>query len=317
MSFGATHDAKEQVRQAIDIVELVGSYLPLRRQGRLYVGICPWHDDSRPSLQVNPERQSWKCWVCNLGGDVFSFIMQREGVEFREALTILADRAGLTLPSSRPQSRETAGGPLEKQTLYEVVAWAERQFRDCLNSSPAGDLAGRYFDERGINRESRAAFHLGFSPNQWQWLLDRARSTSFPPAALEAAGLVGKSTKSDRYYDRFKGRAIFPIRDTQGRPIGFGGRTIPELDDSHAAEVCQLARVARVFQERSCFWSRSGPRRDFQEPERRGCRGLYRYDYGSSTWSKKLRGRDGHCVGAESHPAAEALRRYDHSGARR
>ena len=100
MSFTATQEAKEQVRQAIDIVDLVGSYLPLRRQGRLYLALCPWHEDTRPSLQVNPERQSWKCWVCNLGGDVFSFVMQREGVDFRESLAMLADRAGITLPAA-------------------------------------------------------------------------------------------------------------------------------------------------------------------------------------------------------------------------
>ena len=90
-------DAKERVKQAIDIVDLVGSYIQLRRQGRNYVGLCPWHDDTSPSLQVNPERQSFKCWVCDIGGDVFSFVMKIEGVEFREALSMLADRAGITL----------------------------------------------------------------------------------------------------------------------------------------------------------------------------------------------------------------------------
>ena len=96
-------DAKERVRQAIDIVELVGDYLQLRREGRGYKAICPWHDDSRPSLQVNPERQSFKCWVCDIGGDIFSFIMKMEGVEFAEALRLLADKAGIQLePRRRP-----------------------------------------------------------------------------------------------------------------------------------------------------------------------------------------------------------------------
>ena len=103
MSFGPAFDAKEQVRQAIDIVDLVGSYVQLRRQGRNFVGVCPWHDDSRPSLQVNPDRQSFKCWVCDYGGDVFSFIMRSENLEFREALELLAERAGIDLapPASR------------------------------------------------------------------------------------------------------------------------------------------------------------------------------------------------------------------------
>ena len=101
MPLSELQDAKEQVRQAIDIVELVGSYVALRRQGRGYVGVCPWHDDTRPSLQVNPERQSFKCWVCDIGGDIFSFLMQMEGLEFREALEMLADRAGIVLAPAR------------------------------------------------------------------------------------------------------------------------------------------------------------------------------------------------------------------------
>ena len=94
VSFDHSNDAREQIRQAIDIVDLVGSSLTLRRQGRIYVGLCPWHEDTRPSLQVNPDRQSWKCWVCNLGGDIFSFTMQREGIDFRQALEYWPIRPG-------------------------------------------------------------------------------------------------------------------------------------------------------------------------------------------------------------------------------
>ena len=120
-------DAKEQIRQAVDLVDLVGSYLPLRRQGKNFVALCPWHDDSRPSLQVNPERQSFKCWVCDVGGDVFSFIMRIEGVEFREALEMLADRAGITLrsPAQLSAGQQLAGGPGDKRALYAAMAWAE------------------------------------------------------------------------------------------------------------------------------------------------------------------------------------------------
>lgn len=231
MSFAATHDAREQVRQATDIVDLVGGYIPLQRQGRLFVGHCPWHDDTRPSLQVNQERQSWKCWVCSLGGDVFSFIMQREGVTFPEALEFLAQRAGI--PLIRPGRPATAqpGDPADKRTLYEAVAWAERQFHECLANSPDAEPARRYLEERGINAASRAAFHLGYSPDRWQWLLDRARSTPYSTAVLEAAGLVAKSAESGRFYDFFRGRVLFAIRDPQNRPLGFGGRILPGQDD--------------------------------------------------------------------------------------
>ena len=107
VSQGSAYDLKEQVRQAIDIVDLVGSFIQLRRQGRGYVGLCPWHDDSRPSFQVNPERQSWKCWVCDLGGDVFSFLMQMEGVTFPEALAMLAERANISLKPARQHSHHS------------------------------------------------------------------------------------------------------------------------------------------------------------------------------------------------------------------
>ena len=236
MSFDSRNDAKEQVRQAIDIVDLVGSYLPLRRQGANFVGVCPWHDDTRPSLQVNQARQSWKCWVCNIGGDIFSFVMQREGVDFREALELLADRAGVVLQRGGSRPRPAPGSPDDKKTLYEACAWAEQQFRDCLQRSPDGEVARRYLADRGIDTESWAAFHLGFSPNQWEWLRDRARSTNYSLAVLRATGLIGRSESSGREYERFKGRVIFPIRDAQSRPIAFGGRILPEFADDRSGK---------------------------------------------------------------------------------
>lgn len=232
MSFASPldQDIKEQIRQATDIVDLVGGYLPLRRQGRIYVGLCPWHDDSRPSLQVNPERQSWKCWVCDVGGDVFSFVMQHERIGFREALEILADRAGIQLrPSARPDIQP--GSPHDKKTLYSAMQWAAQQFHQCLLLAPEADAARRYVEQRGLNAESVKRFGLGFSPEGWQWLLDRARTKGFTAQVLEAVGLCAKSSNSGRYYDRFRGRLIFPIRDVQGRTIAFGGRVLPGDDN--------------------------------------------------------------------------------------
>ncbi len=226
MSFGSSHDTKEQVRQATDLVDLVSRSIRLRRQGKIYLGICPWHDDARPSLQVNPQRQSWKCWVCDIGGDVFSFVMKREGVEFREALRILADRAGIAMGPG--QKRAEPGSPDDKQTLYQAVAWAEEQFHRYLIDAPDAQPARGYLEQRGINDESISRFHLGFSPNTWQWLIDRAKTTAFSPAVLEAAGLVGRAQNGGRIYDRFRGRLLFSIRDTEHRPIAFGGRILPE-----------------------------------------------------------------------------------------
>ncbi|MDE0734887.1 MAG: DNA primase [Pirellulaceae bacterium] len=231
MSFADSNDAREQVRQAIDIVDLVGSSLTLRRQGRIYLGLCPWHEDSRPSLQVNPDRQSWKCWVCNIGGDIFSFTMQREGIDFRQALELLADQAGIPLTRQAAQQQFQPGDPRDTRNLYQAMAWAEQQYHDYLVNSPDAEGARRYLQERDITSESIQHHHLGYAPDQWQWLLNQSHSTPHSAAILEGIGAVATS-ESGRAYDRFKGRVIFPIRDTQTRPIAFGGRILPE----HATE---------------------------------------------------------------------------------
>ncbi len=237
MSFGPANDAKEQVRQSIDIVDLVGGYIQLRRQGRNFVGICPWHDDSRPSLNVNPQRQSWKCWVCDVGGDVFSFVMKAEGLEFREALELLAEKSGVTL---RPQQGGPGGQPSspgsDKRKLLDVVAWAEDQFHRFLLEAPDAEVARSYLADRGLTPETIRKFHLGFSPNRWDWLLERARTKQFPAALLERAGLAIPRDMEGGHYDRFRGRVLFSIRDARSRPIAFGGRVLPQFAEDRTAK---------------------------------------------------------------------------------
>lgn len=224
MSVGPGFDAKEQVKRAIDIVDLVGEYVPLRREGRAYKGLCPWHDDSRPSLHVNPERQTFRCFVCNIGGDIFTFVEKRENVTFREALGILAERAGVKLTSA-------GGGPPgsgdERRTLFQAMAWAEGQYHECLLRSPEAEPAREYVRSRGITDASVARFRLGFAPQQWDWLLKRARGTPFTPAVLQTVGLVRPRQQGGGFYDWFRGRVLFSIRDLQSRPVALGGRVLP------------------------------------------------------------------------------------------
>jgi DNA primase len=231
----ASFDTKERVRQAIDIVELVGSYLQLRREGRNYKALCPWHDDSRPSLHVNAERQSFKCWVCNIGGDIFSFMMKMENVEFPEALAMLAERAGIELKPLRP----TGAGASEtdqKKLLYQAMAWAEDRFHQFLLAAPEAEPARKYLEERQISTDSVRKFRLGFAPDRWDWLLKQALSTSVSTKALEAVGLVVRKQDGPGHYDRFRGRVLFPIRDVQSRPVALGGRILPELAADNAAK---------------------------------------------------------------------------------
>lgn len=229
MSHGLSIDAKERVRQAIDIVEYIGQHITLRRAGRNLVGLCPWHDDRHPSLQVNPERQTFKCWVCDIGGDVFTFAMRWENVDFAEALRSLAARAGITLEphgSSRPE-----GSGSDKRLLRQAVAWAEEQYHQFLLRDPGAEAARRYLAERGITRESWERFRIGFAPEEWDFLLRRAAGTSFTPAVLEQVNLVSPRSSGAGYYDRFRHRLMFSIRDAMARPVGFGGRVLPGSQD--------------------------------------------------------------------------------------
>jgi DNA primase len=215
-------DLKEQIREAVDIVDLVGSYMALRRAGKGFVGLCPWHDDSRPSLQVNPERQTYRCWVCDVGGDVFNFVMRMERLEFREALEQLADRAGIALPRGR------GGLPADdRAALSKTLDWAAARFRDCLQTDPGAAVAREYLTGRGLEAATLARFGVGFAPESWDWLLRQAATAGVPVALLERTGLVVKREDRPGHYDRFRGRVMFPIRDPLGRCVAFGGRVLP------------------------------------------------------------------------------------------
>lgn len=227
---------KERVKQATDIVELVGSYLQLKREGRGYKALCPWHDDTRPSLQINPERQSFKCFVCDIGGDVFTFVEKLENVEFREALQMLADRAGISLQTASlaggqrpPGAPGASSSPDDKRTLYAAMSWAIETYHRFLLEDPAAEPARTYLADRMISLESIEAFQLGFAPDTWEWIANRATSTNFSPAVLERVDLIVRRQNGPGYYDRFKGRVLFPIFDAQSRAVAIGGRVLPQF----------------------------------------------------------------------------------------
>ncbi len=222
-------DVKERVRDAVDIVDVVGSYITLRRGGKAMVGLCPWHDDSRPSLQVNPERQTFRCWVCDIGGDVFNFLMRMEKIEFREALEQLAERAGIDLPRSR------GGLPADdKALLWKAVGWAAGRYRECLSASPEAAPAREYLAARGLTPATIERFQVGYAPQSWDWLLRQATAAGINTADLVRAGLAVERQDRSGHYDRFRGRVMFPIRDPLGRHVAFGGRVLPGADPDTA-----------------------------------------------------------------------------------
>jgi DNA primase len=232
------HNAvKERIRDATDIVELVGHYIPLRRSGRNYVGRCPWHDDTRPSLQVNPERQTFKCWVCDIGGDVFAFMMKIENVEFREALEILADRAGIALPKQQQFAQRNDGGQeITRKQLLETADWVAKIYHDALLNAAEAGVAREYLQRRKISSDAIKKFRIGYAPIDRNWLADKAKDAPDRLKMLEIIGNFRQKSSSDDLvtqtpasrFDFFRGRLVFPIRDEQGRTVAFGGRLIPD-----------------------------------------------------------------------------------------
>jgi DNA primase len=218
------------IKNAVDIVSLVADYgLSSHRTGTKLKTLCPFHDDHNPSLELNPERQSYKCWSCGAGGDIFTFVKEIERVDFPEAVRMLAERAGITLelPADGPEP----SGP-SKTDLFAVNAWAESEFVAALGLS---DEAKGYVEGRGIDRRMVGQFRLGYAPMTRDWLASQARRAGFPVEMLEMAGLVSRSPENPQILrERFRGRLLFPIHDARGRTVGFGGRILPELEQKMA-----------------------------------------------------------------------------------
>jgi DNA primase len=215
-------DRVKQVKDANDIVDVVGSYIALHPAGATFKGLCPFHDDHRPSLDVDPRRQRYRCWVCNKYGDVISFVQEYDKVSFPEALELLARRAGITLEkrSNSPQDQTRA-------LLLDVLRWATREYHDCLLDSPLAEDARAYLGQRGLKGETIRRYSLGYAPLAGDWLVDRAASAGIAVDLLETVGLIAPRQSGAGYYDRFRDRVQFPIRDVRGQTIGFGGRVLP------------------------------------------------------------------------------------------
>jgi DNA primase len=212
----------KQVKEANDIVAVVGSYVALHPVGPTFKGLCPFHDDQRPSFDVDPRRQRYRCWSCGKYGDVFTFVQEHERLSFPEALEILARRAGIQLDTkgTSPEARRRA-------LLLDTVAWAVEQYQACLHDAPEAEGARRYLDERGLTEETTLRFAVGFAPLEGDWLVKCARRDGVSAELLEKVGLLLPRHSGNGYFDRFRERVMFPIRDARGRAVGFGGRILP------------------------------------------------------------------------------------------
>jgi DNA primase len=218
----------DEIKDRIDIVDLVSESVELRRAGRNYSGFCPFHHNvNTPSFVVFPDTQTWKCFgECDEGGDVFSFLMKKEGWEFSETLRVLAERAGVQLKPLTPQAQEEIeAGDRTRSLLEEAVSF----YRYHLRETPEGQMAREYILKRGLNEETLEAFGLGYAPHSWEASLNHFRKQGFSLQEIQEAGLV--SEKDDGgVYDRFRHRLMIPIRDRSGRMAGFGARALNPED---------------------------------------------------------------------------------------
>jgi DNA primase len=213
-------DVVSDIKSRLDIIDVVGDRVLLKKAGSTYKGLCPFHAEKTPSFVVFPETGTWKCFGCGEGGDLFGFVMRSENIDFREALVALAASAGIELQPSRPLAEEKG----EADRLHGVNDAAADYFRAMLES-PAGSRARAYLEGRKLSRESVAGFSIGFAPDGGTSLSHHLVQSGFPRAVVLQAGLAGEN-ESGGLYDRFRGRIIFPIRDASGRIVGFGGRTL-------------------------------------------------------------------------------------------
>jgi DNA primase len=214
----------EQVRAASDIVEVIGNCIPLKRAGANFVALCPFHREKTPSFNVNPHLQIFHCFGCHKGGDVFTFVKEYETIDFPEAVRRLAERARIPL-EYQAGSAEEAGRGL-KESLLDLHEQITQRWQKALATEAGGQIAREYLERRGVTSEAIHIFRLGYAPDLWDDTVNWSRNKGYELALVEKAGLILHKDESDHYYDRFRGRLMFPICDEQARVIGFSGRVL-------------------------------------------------------------------------------------------
>lgn len=217
-----------EVKRAVDILEVVSSYLPLKRKGNSWWACCPFHEEKTPSFHVLPEKQFFKCFGCQKKGTAIDFVMEQEKVDYPEAVRILAQKSGITL------RYEGGHGPgVGKEELFKANDWAANHFRRLYLSSPEAESARKYVADRGVSDEMSELFRIGFAPDSWDHLHKAARQAGFSDKVLHAAGLIIERQSGNGYYDRFRGRLMIPIQDPLGRTSGFGARTLKDEEPKY------------------------------------------------------------------------------------
>ena len=222
MPGGYSQQLLDEIRSRADILEIVGQVVKLKRTGENWKGLCPFHTEKTPSFTVNPKRNIYHCFGCGAGGDAFSFLMRQERVAFPEAVRTLADRAGVALPDAGQRAPEVDG---KLEALRRAMALAAEFYTRSL-WEPGGEKPRAYLEQRGVDPEVAKRFGLGYAPESWNALLGVMARQGIGEDVLVQAGLILARQNGPGFYDRFRGRLLFPIRDVQGRVVAFGGRAL-------------------------------------------------------------------------------------------
>ena len=230
MSF---QDPIEEIKSKLDIVEVIGSYIKLQKAGANYRAVCPFHSEKKPSLFVSPARQIWKCFGCGKGGDIFGFVKDIEGIEFGDALKILARKAGIEL---RKPSPEMVEWNTEKSRLFEVCELSSKFFEKQLWDSEGGKTVRKYLEERGMNEESMKKWRVGYAPENWNSLMNFLIQKGYKESEVEKAGVEIRGEKGN-LYDRFRKRIMFPVFNLSSQVVGFGGRVFQSDNENEAKYV--------------------------------------------------------------------------------
>ncbi|WLR60574.1 DNA primase [Guptibacillus hwajinpoensis] len=218
----------EAIRKSTDIVDVISDYVQLKKQGRNFFGLCPFHGESTPSFSVAPDKQIYHCFGCGAGGNAFSFLMEIEGYNFIEAVEALGQKSGIELPEVQDNQNSNSKTTSENEVIYKAHDFLAKLYNHCMVKTPEGEKARDYLSERGFTNEMIEKFQLGFAPDSWDYATGYLEKRNYPIEKIANAGLLAKREFDGKYFDRFRNRIMFPIWDPKGRPVAFGGRILGE-----------------------------------------------------------------------------------------
>lgn len=253
-------DVVDEVRARADIVDVIGEFVSLKKAGREFKANCPFHDERTPSFYVVPDKGFYKCFGCGKSGDVFSFVMEKGGMDFIEAVKHVAGKAGVEVREAKRTREEDD----PNRPRYEINAFARDWFSGQLTDPKIGEAARSYLEGRGIAPDVAERFGLGFAPDEWRALRDAAAKHGLDESLMMELGLIGTSERAKEPYDRFRGRIIFPIEGLSGRVIGFGGRVLAS-DNKDAPKYLNSPETPIYHKGRTLYgmsWARHSIRRE-------------------------------------------------------